>query len=143
MSARLKQAISWIATILAFAVGALALAASIVALALFVFVIHHLISQFGIANWSSLGVAALFVAIVGGIWLIGNSCWTSSLRAVLAVTQQSGVGAPGSGDWIALLFVRRVVLFPRLIGAVADPPSEAIAKSPRGGVSPLVVRKTR
>ena len=73
MSARLKQAISWIATILAFAVGALALAASIVALALFVFVIHHLISQFGIANWSSLGVAALFVAILGGIWLIGNS----------------------------------------------------------------------
>ncbi|MGB3038875.1 MAG: hypothetical protein WBB72_16075 [Methyloceanibacter sp.] len=73
MSARLQQAISWIATILAFAVGALALAASMVALALFIFVIHHLISQFGIANWSSLGVAALFVAILGGIWLIGNS----------------------------------------------------------------------
>jgi hypothetical protein len=73
MSARLQQAISWIATILAFAVGALALAASIVALGLFIFVIHHLISQFGIANWSSLGVAALFLAILGGIWLIGNS----------------------------------------------------------------------
>ena len=73
MSARLQQAISWIATILAFAVGALALAASMVALALFIFVIHHLISQFGIANWSSLGVAALFLAILGGIWLIGNS----------------------------------------------------------------------
>ena len=49
------------------------LAASIVALALFIFVIHHLISQFGIANWSSLGVGALFVALLGGIWLMGNS----------------------------------------------------------------------
>ena len=43
------------------------------ALGLFIFVIHHLISQFGIANWSSLGVAALSLAILGGIWLIGNS----------------------------------------------------------------------
>jgi hypothetical protein len=27
----------------------------------------------GLANWSSLGVGALFVAISGGIWLMGNS----------------------------------------------------------------------
>ena len=53
--------------------GALMLAASIVALALFVFVVHHLVSKLGIVNWSSLGVAALFVAISGGIWLTGNS----------------------------------------------------------------------
>jgi hypothetical protein len=73
MSARLGQAICWVATILAFSAGALALAASIVALAMFAFVVHHLISKLGIANWSSLGVAALFVAIIGGIWLMGNS----------------------------------------------------------------------
>jgi hypothetical protein len=73
MSARLAQAICWVATILAFSAGALALAASIVALAMFVFGVHHLASQMGLANWSSLGVAALFVAISGGIWLMGNS----------------------------------------------------------------------
>ena len=73
MSARLKQAISWIAIILAFTVGAVVLAASIVALALFAFVVHHLVSNFGIANWSSLGVGALLVAIIGSIWLMGNS----------------------------------------------------------------------
>ena len=53
--------------------GALALAAGIVPLALFAFVVHHLASKLGIANWSSLGVAALFVAVIGGFWLIGNS----------------------------------------------------------------------
>ena len=63
MSARLKQAISWIASILTLSVGAVVLAASIVALALFAFVVHHLVSKFGIANWSSLGVGALLVAI--------------------------------------------------------------------------------
>jgi hypothetical protein len=73
MSARLKQAISWIATILAFAVGALVLAVSIVALAMFAFGVHHLASQMGLADWSSLGVGALFVALLGGIWLMGNS----------------------------------------------------------------------
>ena len=73
MSARLKQAISWIVIILAFAVGAVVLAASIVALALFAFVVHHLVSNFGIANWATLGVGALLVAIIGSIWLIGNS----------------------------------------------------------------------
>ena len=73
MSARLNQAISWIATILAFAVGALVLAVSIVALAMFAFGVHHLASQMGLANWSSLGVGALFVALLGGIWLMGNS----------------------------------------------------------------------
>jgi hypothetical protein len=72
MPARVGQAICWIASLLTLSVGVLALAASIVALALFAFGVHHLVSQLGIANWSSLGVAALFVAIVG-IWLIGNS----------------------------------------------------------------------
>jgi Na+/phosphate symporter len=73
MAARVGQAICWIATILAFSVGALALAASIVALAMFAFGVHHLASQMGLANWSSLGVGALFVALLGGIWLMGNS----------------------------------------------------------------------
>jgi hypothetical protein len=73
MSARLGQAICWIASLLTLSVVVLALAASIVALALFAFGVHHLVSQLGIANWSSLGVAALFVALIGGIWLIGNS----------------------------------------------------------------------
>ena len=74
MPARVGQAICWIANLLTLSsVGVLALAASIVALALFAFGVHHLVSQFGIASWSSLGVGALFVAIIGGIWLIGNS----------------------------------------------------------------------
>ena len=73
MAARVGQAVCWIASLLTLSVGVLALAASIVALALFAFGVHHLISKFGIANWSSLGVGALFVAIVGGIWLMGNS----------------------------------------------------------------------
>jgi hypothetical protein len=73
MSDRLGQAICWIATILTLSMGALALTASIVALSLFAFGLYHLIPKLGIANWASLGVGALFVAIIGGIWLIGNS----------------------------------------------------------------------
>jgi hypothetical protein len=73
MAARVGQAICWMASLLTLSVGVLALAASIVALALFAFGVHHLVSKLGIANWSSLGVGALFVAIIGGIWLIGNS----------------------------------------------------------------------
>jgi hypothetical protein len=47
MAARLGQAICWIATILVLSVAALALAASIVALAIFAFGVHHLATQLG------------------------------------------------------------------------------------------------
>jgi hypothetical protein len=73
MSTRLGQAICWIASLLTLSVGVLALAASITALAVFAFGVHHLVSTLGIANWSSLGVGALFVALIGSIWLMGNS----------------------------------------------------------------------
>ena len=95
----------------------LAVAASVVAVALFAFGAPHLVSKLGIANWSSLGVGALFVAIVGGIWLMGNS-----LLDVVAASG-SALAGQGGGDWSALLFVwRSPSFFPRLIGAVADLP---------------------
>ena len=61
------------AAILTLFLAALVLAASGVALALFAFAVHHLVSNFGIANWATLGVGALLVAIIGSIWLMGNS----------------------------------------------------------------------
>jgi hypothetical protein len=79
----------------------LAVAASVVAVALFAFGARHLVSKLGIANWSSLGVGALFVAIVGGIWLMGNS-----LLDVVAASG-SALAGQGGGDWSALLFVWR------------------------------------
>jgi hypothetical protein len=51
----------------------LALAAGIVALFMFAYVVHNLVFQIGLANWSSLGVGAVFVAIIGGVWLLGDT----------------------------------------------------------------------
>jgi len=51
----------------------LALASAVVALFMFAFVVYDLVFQIGLADWSSLGVGALFVAIIGGVWLLANS----------------------------------------------------------------------
>ena len=73
MAVRLGQIFYWIATMLTLSMGALAVAASILTLVMFAFVVYFLVFQYGIANWSSLGVGALFFAIIGGVWLMGNS----------------------------------------------------------------------
>ena len=133
MSARLKQAISWIATILAFAVGTLVLAASIVALALFVFVVHHLISQVWNRELVLTRGCRAFCChpwrhLADGQFVAGHHrCERfSPLRnkAESAHPDRFALADRGSGDWSALLFVWRVARFPRLIGAVADPQFE-------------------
>jgi hypothetical protein len=73
MVVRLGQLAVWIAVVMAMMMAVLALASTIVALFMFAFVVHNLVFQIGLADWSSLGVGALFVAIIGGVWLLGNS----------------------------------------------------------------------
>ena len=73
MAARLRSATRWIAIFLPMPLGAVAITASVVALVLFALLIHSLVFKLGIANWASLGVGMLFVAIIGALWLVGNS----------------------------------------------------------------------
>jgi hypothetical protein len=73
MVVRLGQLVVWTAVVMAMMLAGLALAAGILASFMFAFVIYNLVLQIGLANWSSLGVGALFGAIIGGVWLLGNS----------------------------------------------------------------------
>jgi hypothetical protein len=94
-----------------------------VALFLFAFVVHQLVIELGMANWASLGVGALFVAIIGSIWLIGNSLLDIIARAGsrryanYSTSEQThpdhfALAGHGSGHWIAVLFVWRVTPYP-------------------------------
>jgi hypothetical protein len=73
MIVRLGRLAVWIAVVMTAMMAVLALATTIVALFMFAFVVYNLVFQIGLADWSSLGVGALFVAIIGGVWLLGNS----------------------------------------------------------------------
>jgi hypothetical protein len=72
MIVRLGRLAVWIAVVITMMMAVLALASTIVALFMFAFVVYDLIFQIGLADWSPLGVSALFVAIIGGVWLLGN-----------------------------------------------------------------------
>jgi hypothetical protein len=73
MMIRLEQIFYWIATIVTLMMVALMLAIDLAALSFFALVVHHLVFEIGLKNWSSLGIGALGLAIIGGIWLLGNS----------------------------------------------------------------------
>jgi len=73
MVVRLKTILYWIATILTLMMVGLMLPIFLVALCFFAFVGYHLVFEIGLKNWSSLGLGALGLAIIGGIWLLGNS----------------------------------------------------------------------
>jgi hypothetical protein len=105
--ARVGHILSLIATTLAVFLAALALGTSIVVLVFFVFLVHHLVFQIGLANWSSLGLAALFLGILGGIWLMGNSLLDIVAGVGFRVRQRTAIILPwlGIAAFIGMLFV--------------------------------------
>jgi hypothetical protein len=107
MVARLQHNLILIATTLTLSIALLVLAASVVALALFVFLVHHLVFQIGLANWSSLGVGLFFLALLGSIWLLGNSLLDILAGVGFRVHQRASGLLPWLGitALIGLLFI--------------------------------------
>ena len=107
MVARLQHSLILIATILTFCIAGLVLAASVVALALFVFLVHHLVFQIRLAKWSSLGVGAFFLALLGGIWLLGNVLPDSIAGVGFRARQRASAVLPWLGitAFVGLLFI--------------------------------------
>jgi hypothetical protein len=73
MVARLQHVLFWIASVVTVFTGAIALVTTALALLIFGFMAHHLFFEVEIVHWASIGVGALFLAIVAGIWLIGRA----------------------------------------------------------------------
>jgi hypothetical protein len=107
MVARLQHNLILIATTLTLFIALLVLAASVVALALFVFLVHHLVFQIGLANWSSLGVGLFFLALLGSIWLSGNSLLDILAGVGFRARQRLNIYLPliGMAALVGLLFI--------------------------------------
>jgi hypothetical protein len=107
MVARLQHSLFSIATILTLCIGALILAASMVALVLFVFLVYFLVFQIGLANWSSLGVGTFFLALLGSVWLLGNSLLDILAGVGFRVRQRVSIILPwlGLAAFVGLLFI--------------------------------------